>query len=108
MQFQIDILYTADCPHWEATAYLVDDVLTDLGFEGAFSYWQVDSLEQALEWNFPGSPTVLIDGRDPFASPDLEPTLECRSYFSPEQGMVEHPTYNMLYQVLAPYASSDI
>jgi hypothetical protein len=107
MLFQIDILYTADCLNWEATAYLVYDVLTDLGFEGEFSYWQVDSQEQAEEWGFTGSPTVLIDGRDPFASPDLEPTLERRTYFSPEQGMVEHPTYNMLYQVLAPYSNMD-
>lgn len=103
MAVQVDIIHTADCQSWEKTAYLIYDVLTALGLEGEFNYWLVESEEQAIEWGFIGSPTVLIDGVDPFRPPDVEPGLRLRSYFSPEQGMVPHPTYEMIYNVLLRY-----
>jgi hypothetical protein len=41
---------------------------------------QVDTPEQAERMGFRGSPTILIDGRDPWASADLALGLSCRIY----------------------------
>src|SRR4051794_14140426 len=48
-----------------------------------------------------GSPTLLIDGTDPFARPGSEPSLSCRLYPS-ENGRVEGaPSVDDLRRVLA-------
>lgn len=106
-QVHIDIVYTANCTAWEQTAFLVDQVLTDLGLAGDYTYWLCEDEDQAWEWDFIGSPTVLIDGKDPFRSPGEEPGLRLRSYFSAEKGMVPHPTYEMLHSYLLKYADVD-
>ncbi|NLH08520.1 MAG: hypothetical protein GX484_13060 [Chloroflexi bacterium] len=103
MKVQVDIVYTADCTSWEKTAHLVNQVMTDLGLEGEFIYWLCESEEQAWEWDFVGSPTVLIDGKDPFRSPDDEPGLKLRTYFSAEKGLVPYPTYEMPHSYLTKY-----
>ncbi|HQE18890.1 MAG TPA: hypothetical protein PK607_10310, partial [Aggregatilineales bacterium] len=54
-------------------------------------------------WDFVGSPTVLIDGKDPFRSPDDEPGLKLRTYFSAEKGLVPYPTYEMPHSYLTKY-----
>lgn len=107
MLVRIDIVYTADCTSWEQTAFLVDQVLTDLGLQGEYFYWLCEDEDQAWEWDFIGSPTVLIDGKDPFRSPGEEPGLRLRTYFSAEKGMVAHPTYEMLRSFLLKYADFD-
>lgn len=103
MTIGIDIIYIHGCTGWEPTAHLVYQVLTDLGLEGEYNYWLCESEEQAWEWDFIGSPTILIDGEDPFRGPDEDPGLGLRSYFSPQGGIVSHPTYEMLYNVLIKY-----
>jgi len=40
----------------------------------------IASLEQAEKRGFVGSPTILIDGVDPFAIPGRHPALACRVY----------------------------
>ncbi|MDW6062831.1 hypothetical protein SAZ11_38580 [Streptomyces sp. FXJ1.4098] len=35
---------------------------------------------EAERFGFTGSPTILIDGRDPFAEPGTAPPLACRIY----------------------------
>jgi hypothetical protein len=41
---------------------------------------RVDTPEQAERMGFRGSPTILIDGRDPWASAELAVGLACRIY----------------------------
>jgi hypothetical protein len=41
---------------------------------------EVADQEQAAERGMTGSPTVLIDGVDPFAVPGAAPSLSCRLY----------------------------
>jgi hypothetical protein len=40
----------------------------------------IDTIEQADRWGMHGSPTVLIDGRDPFARPGTLASVSCRLY----------------------------
>lgn len=46
----------------------------------------VSTAEQAQDLSFTGSPTVLLDGADPFPTPDLPRALACRMYPQPGGG----------------------
>ncbi|MEV6120207.1 hypothetical protein AB0M23_06725 [Streptomyces sp. NPDC052077] len=48
---------------------------------------------------FAGSPTILIDGRDPFAEPGTTPSLSCRIYRTP-QGPAGAPGPDQLRRAL--------
>ena len=104
MSLRIDILYTSDCTDWPTAAELVTQVLNDLGLAAEVSSYLVKSDRQAIELNFIGSPTILVNGVDPWPIPGAPAGLRLRPYFT-EQGMLGHPTYAMLYDVLQAYAS---
>lgn len=53
-----------------------------------------------MQWLFIGSPTILIDGRDPFATSDERPEL-ARRVFSTPDGRSGSPTLGQLLEVLS-------
>ena len=93
----ITLLYFDGCPSWQTT----DQRLRGLADEFAFNlaYRKVESPEAAEELSFRGSPTVLIDGRDPFARGDEPVGLACRIYQTPD-GPAGSPTVAQLREVL--------
>ncbi len=60
---------------------------------------KVETAEDAERLGFIGSPTVLIDGSDPFAAPGSPVGLACRLYVTPE-GLAGSPTVDQLAEVL--------
>jgi hypothetical protein len=55
---------------------------------------------EAARWGMCGSPTLLVDGRDPFAVPGTVPAMACRLYAG-ENGRLEGaPAVPALRQVL--------
>ena len=80
----VTLLYFDQCPNWK----LADQNLrTALDHAGApdvrLRYRRVQDLDEAERLVFTGSPTVLIDGVDPFAEPEATVGLSCRLYRSP-------------------------
>jgi type IV secretory pathway TraG/TraD family ATPase VirD4 len=55
--------------------------------------------EDAERLGFIGSPTVLVDGSDPFATPGAPIGLACRVYVTPE-GLAGSPTLDQLMEAL--------
>lgn len=55
--------------------------------------------EDAEHLRFVGSPTVLVNGRDPFADGDVAFGLSCRIYQTPD-GLAGTPTVEHLRQAL--------
>ena len=74
----VTLQYFDGCPNWEAT----ERRLADLGVPVALQ--QIETLEQAVEHGFRGSPTVLVNGADPFHDPDAPIGLVCRVYWGRE------------------------
>jgi hypothetical protein len=71
-------------------------VLAEEGLEADIELVAVNSDEQAQRLHFPGSPTIRIDGRDLFPTPEREDwKLVCRIYATPE-GLLGTPTVQML------------
>src|SRR5690606_18819602 len=74
----VTLLYFDGCPSWETTDQRLRELADELGFH--LAHRKVESPEAAEELSFRGSPTVLIDGRDPFARGDEPVGLSCRIY----------------------------
>lgn len=103
MALQIDVVYTEDCTDWQTADQILRQVVADLGLQAEFNYWTVENDRQAIEWNFIGSPTIYVNGKDLFPTTGVTAGLKLRSYIT-EEGLLGHPTYNMLYEALSPYA----
>jgi hypothetical protein len=102
MALQIDILYMSDCTDWEDAAQLVQQALTDLGLEAEFQYWLIENDRQAIQTYFTGSPTIRVNGYDLFPVEGATAGLRLRSYWT-EEGLLGHPTYNMIREALGQY-----
>jgi hypothetical protein len=60
----------------------------------------VETSDQAEALGFIGSPTVLVDGRDPFARGDEPAALACR-VFTTSDGPAGSPTVEQFVGVLS-------
>nr|WP_202447341.1 hypothetical protein [Streptomyces sp. SID5468] len=75
------MLVVNDCPSQETAAALLRHVLDEAGLPGTpIRTVTVTSQRQAEGLGFTGSPTIRIDGRDPFAEPGRPAGLSCRLY----------------------------
>lgn len=94
----VTLLYFEGCPNWRTTAGILDDLSAELGFEVSKELVVDDA--DAAERRFRGSPTVLIDGVDPFADEEGPPIgFACRIYSTPD-GLRGSPTADMLRDAL--------
>ena len=95
---EVTLLYFDGCPHWRATDARLRRLADE--FEFTLRRQKVDTPEAAEQGNFRGSPTVLVDGRDVFATGDEPVGLACRVHETPD-GPLGPPTLEQLRQALA-------
>jgi len=96
----VSLLYFDGCPNWQETDRRLREALSLVGRTGTTpNYVKVTSSEDAERLSFRGSPTVLIDGEDPFADTNSPVGLSCRLFRTPE-GLRGGPTVEQLVQVL--------
>ncbi len=97
----IRLQYFDGCSSWQTTYKLLREVLDELGQTTVEPVLErLDSPEEAERRHFVGSPTVLFDGRDPFAGSETTYGLACRVYTTPD-GLAGSPTKQQLRAVLA-------
>ncbi len=97
---RVEIQYIDDCPTWRDTEALVRDAAVQLGIELETSLRRVATADEAVELSFRGSPTILIDGTDPFLD-ELAPIgLACRIYET-DDGFAGAPTAAQVTEALA-------
>ena len=94
---KLELLYFDDCPNWKVAAERLDDVAGGRGL--TVERRRVTTPEEAEAARFRGSPTILVDGEDPFASGDEPIGLACRVYQTPE-GPAGSPTTGQLEAVI--------
>jgi len=95
----ITLLFFEDCPNWK----LADQRLTAIAAERddiTVTRHLVDTPAEAERTQFHGSPSILVDGVDPFAEPGSGVGLSCRRYPTPE-GYEGAPTFEQLRAVVA-------
>jgi hypothetical protein len=80
----VELLVLADCPNGPLARGLLRRALDELEMQRVqVRTTTIGSVEQAVRRGFGGSPTILIDGADPFADPGRGPGLSCRLYPTP-------------------------
>jgi len=94
---KLELLYFDDCPNWTVASERLMAVATSRGL--VVERRIVATVEEAEAEGFRGSPTVLVDGRDPFASGDESFGLACRVYQTPD-GPAGSPTIEQLEAVI--------
>ncbi len=95
----IDLLYVRDCPHRSLARDHLDAALVRTRLRAVVREREVHSSEEAARLGMRGSPTILIDGQDPFAIPDEPAGLSCRLYQS-GAGVGGAPTVDQLAEAL--------
>ena len=63
----VRLLYFDGCPNWQETDRRLQDAIAVAGHPLRLEYVKVATPEDAERLRFRGSPTVLVDGADPFA-----------------------------------------
>jgi hypothetical protein len=97
----VRLLYFDGCPHGPVAEGRLRSALAGVGRDDvAIERVFVETPEDADRLGFIGSPTILVDGRDPFANGDEQPALACRVFSTPE-GRAGSPTVDQLVEVLS-------
>jgi hypothetical protein len=91
----VELLYFDGCPHWETADARLQQVADEVG--APIRRRRVQEGDDLT--GFGGSPTILIDGHDPFPHPGPADGLSCRLYSTPE-GPAGSPTVDQLRTAL--------
>lgn len=93
---RVELLYFDGCPNWRIAAARLDEAA---GVDVEVVLVRVETPEKAAELGFLGSPTILVDGVDPFAVGHVPAGLACRRYDTPT-GAQGSPTLEQLRAAL--------
>jgi hypothetical protein len=78
---QIQLIYFDGCPHWRLAEERLRRAAGYAGIDDAtVTLVRVDNADQAASAGMSGSPTILIDGVDPFAGDSPATGISCRIY----------------------------
>jgi hypothetical protein len=96
----VTLLYLDGCPHWRHAEEVVHQALREVDLpEQPVTLRQVETPEEAQRLSFHGSPTVLLDGADPFADPATPVGLMCRVYRT-DDGLAGSPSLEQMTAAL--------
>lgn len=97
---EITLLHVTDCPNVALARGRVSEAAAQVGLVVQVEERLVSGPAEAEELGFTGSPTILVDGSDPFASPDSTPSMACRLYRS-DHGVQGAPSVDDLAEALS-------
>lgn len=104
----VELLVVPDCPHQVATEAVLYTALEDVGLhQVAITTTVINTNVEANRRGFTGSPTVLIDGTDPFAHVEQPTSLSCRIFQNPD-GPSGIPDLRQLRQALKQAAHRNL
>jgi hypothetical protein len=96
---EVELLYFDGCPHWRTADERLRMLQPALGF--TLTRVEVATPADAERLGFRGSPTIKVNGVDPFASGDTPVGFACRMFATPA-GPAGSPTVEQLEEVLSP------
>lgn len=97
---EIVLLYFEGCPSWKTVREHLDLIAAERP-DITVTRRLVETFDQAERVGFHGSPSILVDGVDPFDDTDAGVGLACRIYRTPE-GPAGAPTLDQLRTAVCP------
>lgn len=92
----VRLLYFDGCPNWMLARDRLVEAVRAVGADpDEIRMEAVETPEEAERLQFRGSPSILIDGSDPFAAPGSPVGLACRR-FQTDAGMQGSPSIDQL------------
>lgn len=91
---EVALLYVPDCPNRAAARELIELALARTHQSAVIREQEIHSSEEAERRGLLGSPTILIDGRDPFAAGAGPAAMSCRLYLSDAGSAASRPSAN--------------
>jgi hypothetical protein len=97
----IELFWWEGCPSTPEALALIRSVVADRGLDVEVELREVLSDEDAVRLEFPGSPTIRVDGRDidPLGAKS-RPALNCRIYHLPDGRVSPVPSREQLEAAL--------
>lgn len=92
---EVTLQYFDSCPNWQVAEQRIKEAVKEHGLDVSLSYQLIASPEDADRFGFHGSPSILIDGQDPFATEDTPVAFACRIYPT-EHGPEPSPTVEQI------------
>ena len=96
---KVSILHVDGCPSLDPLIKVLRDLIADRD-DITVSATLVSSNQEAARLGFHGSPTILIDGADPFPWRDRRIGLSCRVYPDAAGRLAGFPSREMLAEAL--------
>ncbi len=98
---RVELYFWEGCPSYPEARQLLQEVLDERGIRVPIEMREVRTHEEAAELEFPGSPTIRIDGRDVDAAGAEGPAvLACRVYRLPDGRVSPLPSRQQLEEAL--------
>jgi len=99
---KIKFLYWPECPSHEKGLTRLKKVLSENNIESEVEVIEINSEEEAKKYNFIGSPTFFINGKDidPNYLGNNTPGLTCRVYTLPDGRYMPLPFEDMIIEAL--------
>jgi len=93
---RVRFLYSEDCPSYEEALQRLRTVLDEEGIAADIEVVRVDTFADAERERFPGSPTIIVEGRDisPVENPHYAPA--CRAYVLEDGRISPLPSLSMI------------
>lgn len=98
----VNVLHISGCPSWRLAVERVHVAAALCDIPVRVGTQRVENLGDAELIGFTGSPTILVQRRDPFSQPGMPPAMACRLYPTPD-GPSGSPTVEQLVQVLREF-----
>lgn len=96
---KLTVLTVPDCPNGPVLDQRLAEVLADRP-DISVTRRVITDERTAAEAGMHGSPTILIDGSDPFADPDTPSGISCRIYRDNDGGIIGAPSAAALRQAI--------
>ena len=94
----VSLWYFDDCPSWKVADQRLAAITADRP-DVVVTRHRAGTIEEAERLGFHGSPSILLDGVDPFAGPGEGIGLSCRLYPTPD-GLAGAPTMQQLHAAI--------